>query len=90
MELSTYRILEHCGPNNDDNLNYRTKKEINYWMKKCPIRNYKNKLLKEKVISKEYLDKIKIKIELEIQNSFKYAQESKFPKNSELYNNIYA
>ncbi len=90
MELSTYRTLEHCGPNNDDNLNYRTKREINYWKKKCPIENYKNKLLKEKVINKKYLDKIKTKIDSEIQNSFKYAQESKFPKKSELYNNIYA
>lgn len=90
MELSTYRILEHCGPNNDDNLNYRTQKEIAYWKKKCPIENYKKKLLKQKIINKEYLDKINIKIDLEIKDSFKYAQESKFPQSSKLFKNIYA
>ena len=30
IELDTYRYLEHCGPNNDDNLNYRPKKEIEF------------------------------------------------------------
>ena len=48
----TYRYLEHCGPNNDDNLNYRPRKEIEYWIKKDPIQleiNYlkKNKLFNE-------------------------------------------
>ena len=36
IEADTYRFLEHCGPNNDDNLNYRSKNEINKF-KKCPI-----------------------------------------------------
>ena len=38
MLLDTYRWLEHCGPNNDDNLEYRSKKEINFWLKKCPLK----------------------------------------------------
>ena len=25
IQLNTYRHLEHCGPNNDDNLKYRNK-----------------------------------------------------------------
>ena len=33
----TYRNVEHCGPNNDDNLNYRPKQEIEYWSRKDPI-----------------------------------------------------
>ena len=26
LQLDTYRHVEHCGPNSDDNLNYRGKK----------------------------------------------------------------
>ena len=90
IELSTYRFLEHCGPNNDDNLNYRTEKEITFWKKKCPIENYKKKLVREKIIDNKYLDLIYKKIDLEIKNSFRYAQKSKFPNNSKLLKNIYA
>ena len=30
IEVSTYRYLEHCGPNQDDDLNYRPAEEIKY------------------------------------------------------------
>ena len=42
IELKTFRHLEHCGPNNDDHLNYRSKKYLKQWNRKCPIKNYKN------------------------------------------------
>ena len=90
IELSTYRFLEHCGPNNDDDLEYRPSSEILFWKKKCPIVKYTKKLLKEKVLNSKKLDKIYNEINLEINKSFKFAQKSKFPKNSNLMKNIYA
>ena len=52
----TYRYLEHCGPNNDDNLQYRPKKEIEYWLKKDPIELEIKKLKKIKIFNdEEYL-----------------------------------
>ena len=53
MYSKTYRYLEHCGPNNDDNLKYRTKKEIEYWLKKDPIKLEINKLKKNKSFDNE-------------------------------------
>ena len=50
MYSKTYRYLEHCGPNNDDNLKYRPKKEIEYWLKKDPIKLEINKLKKIKIL----------------------------------------
>ena len=90
IELSTYRFLEHCGPNNDDHLEYRPKSEILFWKKKCPIEKYKKKLLRDKVLSPKKLDKIYNEINLEINKAFKFAQKSEFPKNSNLMKNIYA
>lgn len=37
VELHTYRTLEHCGPNNDDILDYRTKDELAHWKSKDPL-----------------------------------------------------
>ena len=53
----TYRHLEHCGPNNDDSLNYRPKEEVKYWLKKDPIDLEIKKLKKEKKFNQEnYID----------------------------------
>ena len=44
IEFSTYRWLEHCGPNYDDHLGYRSKKEIDFWKGKDPIALLEKKL----------------------------------------------
>ena len=37
IEFETFRYLEHCGPNNDDNLNYRSLNQIKFWKKRDPL-----------------------------------------------------
>ncbi len=37
LEFSTFRWLEHCGPNNDDDLGYRDEGELASWQERCPI-----------------------------------------------------
>ena len=90
LEFSTYRYLEHCGPNNDDNLNYRSKREIKYWKNKCPIETYKFKLEKNNLLSKNELDSFSNKINKEIDRSFNFAKNSKFPSVHTLKQHIYA
>ena len=34
LELKNYRWLEHCGPNYDNNIGYRSEKEFQFWKKK--------------------------------------------------------
>ena len=86
LEFSTYRYLEHCGPNNDDNLKYRPKKEIIDWLKKDPLN------LIEKIIKKDSksLNIFKKKIDKQIKQAFDFAENDKFPNQSEAYNGIYA
>ena len=38
IEIDTYRKLEHCGPNIDNNLGYREKSEHNKWLKRKQAR----------------------------------------------------
>jgi len=87
LELSTYRYLEHCGPNIDDHLNYRPKSEIEFWNKKCPIKILEKKLLKSKVLTIEHIDTLKSKIKKQILHDFERSEkELKQPKN--IYNEI--
>ena len=88
--LDTFRYLEHCGPNNDDHLNYREEKEIKTWKKNCPLLNFSKILNKEKILNKNRVDFYENKIKKEINNSFKHAENSIFPNSRSVYENIYA
>ena len=71
IEIPTYRQLEHCGVNNDDNLNYRKKEEIIYWSKKDPIELAKKYLKKNFKLTNTYIDTIIKKKEQKIKKIFK-------------------
>lgn len=43
LEFSTFRLLEHCGPNNDDSLGYRSQEEIESYKERDPIMSLINK-----------------------------------------------
>ena len=90
IELKTFRHLEHCGPNNDDKLNYRTNKYLNLWKKKCPIINYQHHLKKYNYLTTKEIEKMKMKIRVEIFNAFNFAKKSNFPKKILLKKYIYA
>ena len=90
IEFKTFRAVEHCGPNKDDHLNYRTKNYLNYWFKKCPILNYEKTLKKNKSMSIQQVFKIKEKVDRQISSAFNFAKKSKFPKKNLLKKYIYA
>ncbi len=79
IEVSTYRYYEHCGPNKDDHLNYRPKKEINFWNKRDPVLLVEKYLLKNNVLKKTDLIKLKKRILKEISEAFIFAKKSKNP-----------
>ena len=90
IEFSTYRWLEHCGVNYDNDIGYRTEEEYLKWKKNDPISKMKDKLLQEKLISEIQIKEIIAKIEFEIKEAFAFAKESSFPENSEAYIGEYA
>ena len=83
IEVDTYRYYEHCGPNKDDNLNYRPKKEVEFWSKRDPIDLTEKYLLNNKFLEKEDLIKINKKILKEISEAFNFAKKSKEPRYEE-------
>jgi len=48
IEFSTYRLLEHCGPNFDDDLNYRDPSDVENFINRDPISIILKKLIQEK------------------------------------------
>tara|TARA_B100000989_G_scaffold276425_1_gene236677 strand:- start:1086 stop:2045 length:960 start_codon:yes stop_codon:yes gene_type:complete len=79
IEVDTYRYYEHCGPNKDDYLNYRPKKEVELWTKKDPVDLTEKFLLRNRILEKKNLFKIKKKILKQISDAFNFAKKSKKP-----------
>ena len=90
LQLDTYRFVEHCGPNNDDYLKYRDDKEVTEWIKNDPIEIFLNYLEKKNQYNEKKIEEIKRKINIEINEAFKFAQKDKFPKPSSLKKYVYA
>jgi len=86
LEISTYRKLEHCGPNDDDSLNYRPKSEIKRYKDTDLIKVLEQCLS----VTANESDIIKAEIESEINAAFEFAENSPFPTYSEATRGVYA
>ena len=89
LEFQTYRWFEHCGPNLDDHLKYRDKKELMYWKKNDPIDILQNFLIKKRWININSIKNMKSSITKKIDQAFQYAKRSPFPKKEDLFKYLY-
>lgn len=85
IECKTYRWRGHVGPQDDLDKGLRTKKELDSWIKKCPIKRLE-KVLK---ISKIQKEKIAKKIEKEIEEAVIFAKRSPYPEKKEIFNDVF-
>ena len=90
MECKTYRWREHCGPNYDDDIGYRTVEEIEEWQKRDPIEILKIYMMSHGMTPDEQLGKISEEIEDEIEEAVIFAKESPFPQQGELLEHLYS
>jgi len=90
LEFDTYRWREHCGPNFDNNIGYRTEEEYLAWRKRCPIENFDRQLKESGSLTEQQTNQMKVKIETEIEEAFSFAKTSPFPEALELYSDLYA
>ena len=90
LEYKTYRHREHCGPNFDNDIGYRSKEEFEYWRLKDPIANYKKKLLESKICTNIYFENIEKDLNDEIDKAFEFAEESPFPDPTEAFQGTYS
>ena len=89
VEIETFRFLEHCGPNDDTKLGYRTLKELNNWKKKDPLIFAKNYLVKKNIFKKEKLDSLDKNIFKNVNVDFSHMLNLKKPKFNRIKNLVY-
>lgn len=87
LEIMTYRYKGHSM---SDPQKYRTKEEVEQYRKQDPIETTAATILKKKYATQADLDAISAKVDAEIEECQKFAEESPFPDDSELFKDIYA
>jgi TPP-dependent pyruvate/acetoin dehydrogenase alpha subunit len=90
FEFFTYRWREHCGPNFDNDIGYRTEDEYLTWRARCPIETYAERLLSEGVASREELGAIRTALEGDMREAVAYAKQSPFPEPDEMLRDVYS
>jgi len=90
LEFESYRWREHCGPNFDNHIGYRSEKEFLSWKEKDPISLAEKHLLENNLIKEEDIKSILICAEKEVETAFDFAENSPFPDQKEAFKGIYA
>jgi pyruvate dehydrogenase E1 component alpha subunit len=89
LVLDTYRWLEHCGPNFDNDIGYRTEGEFQRWKDLCPVARYRDKLEADGLWTSDDDEKLRAEISTEIEGAFQFAKESPFPDIATVSDHVY-
>ena len=89
IEYKTYRYRDHSIVCDRLKLTYRTNDEIERWKQKCPIKNWGDKLIKNKVCTENELLMINEEIEKIINNGIEFAHSSSLPKPEDSLKDMY-
>ena len=86
MEAKTYRYKGHFV---GDPVEYIPQGEYDSWIERCPIKNFKQKLLSEGILTEEEANGIEKEIDEEIKKATDYAKSSALPKPDQLYADVF-
>jgi pyruvate dehydrogenase E1 component alpha subunit len=90
LECKTYRWRGHYEGEADRTYTYRSAEEIAEWKKRCPIKRFRTKLLKEGVLGEEDFERIEREVEKEIEEAIRFAESSPFPNPEDALEGLYA
>lgn len=84
---NTYRTLGHSK---SDANRYRTKEEIESWKQRCPIKQLREYLVKEKIATEKELDTLYDAAIKEVEDAVEFAENSDFPALTEVLSDVFA
>ncbi len=87
LEVRAYRFMGHSM---SDPGNYRTRDEIKKYQERDPIILFQDSLRESKVLGDKDFEKIEAEAAAAVEKAVKFADESPFPQESELFTDVYA
>src|SRR3954468_1360790 len=83
VECKTYRFMAHTS--DDDDRTYRTSEEVEAWKKKDPLRQMKQYIIEQRLLSEADEDRIEIEVKAEVDEATKRAEAQAFGEPGEGY-----
>lgn len=80
IECMTYRWLEHCGPNGDVALGYRSEEELAEWQARCPLVHSEAALRADGLLDNGAIASMEAEIKAEIAAAVAFARQSPMPR----------
>jgi pyruvate dehydrogenase E1 component alpha subunit len=90
LVFDTYRWREHCGPNYDNQLGYRTEAEYLEWKKRDPLERLKAKLFAGGSLDKKTYSQMERDLQCTIDAAFEFARSAPLPEPSQASQFVYA
>lgn len=90
IEASLYRWLEHCGPDDDSHLGYRSAQNIALGRSRCPLVKQHAQLTQAGVLDRNSSAALEDAIAEEIDAAFTYAINSPYPAATDLERHLFA
>lgn len=89
IECKTYRFKGHYVGEGSRELSYRPEEELEEWKKRCPIEKFKSELIEKNILTCSLAKKINDKIDSEIKEAVKFAEESPYPDPQEALDDLF-
>jgi TPP-dependent pyruvate/acetoin dehydrogenase alpha subunit len=87
IECKTYRQKgHHIG---DPGTVYRLEEEKEVWVKRDPIKTFKERLIKQEIINKEEIENLEKESRKLIEEAVQFAENSSFPEPEEAYQDLF-
>jgi pyruvate dehydrogenase E1 component alpha subunit len=88
VEVMNYRFAGHGAADHDQSL-YRTKEEVEQARQRDPVHLLELYIEKNKILSKERMQQINEETQKEVEEIFKAADASPFPRKEDVYKDVY-
>jgi TPP-dependent pyruvate/acetoin dehydrogenase alpha subunit len=90
LEFATYRWREHCGPNFDNDIGYRSEAEFLEWKARDPVDMMEKQLKRLGQIDDGWISRTDGQIKVEVEAAFHAARLAPFPAVDDAYKHLFA
>ena len=90
LEFKTYRWREHCGPNYDNDIGYRSPEEFEKWKSICPVERLRRRLVSTGALTDAEIHSAGVELESEIEHAISVAKHSPYPEQTTIQKHLFS
>lgn len=89
LDCVTYRFFGHFTGDPGRGITYRSKEEMDQWLNRCPIKKFRERLIREKMMTEEMEKTIEANVKASIEEAVQFAKESLLPSSEEAIQDLF-